>query len=80
MTNELLQLDADTVGFRVVTQEGHSLGFVEEIKNEHVKVRSPLTRDYWLSFRYIGSVGNRQVTLSIASGEVDACKRPRPRS
>jgi hypothetical protein len=80
MTNELQQLGTDTIGYRVVTQDGHSLGFVEEVKNEHFKVRSPLSRDYWLNFRFIGTVGNRQVTLGMSVRDVEASKRPRPRS
>lgn len=53
------------LGWNIVTQDGHEIGLVDEIRGDHFKVDAPMQPDYWLPFHCIDSVTGERITLNF---------------
>jgi hypothetical protein len=65
-------------GSPVMTADGHEIGKVSELGQDHFKVTALLTKDYWVDGEYIVSYDDGAVKMSFDKKDAAAYRLPSP--
>jgi uncharacterized protein DUF2171 len=63
-----------TVGARVISADGQSMGKVKEVNGDCFKVDAPMQPDYWLGANVIASAPGEEVRLNVIKASLEHMK------